>query len=159
MNTDGVFHEQAPELYDKIVQRVLAADKANWGLLQNKPDITLRCIEFHTVETGGALAEKDHYDWGSLLTLDILLCDGGDYEGGQFHCADADGVVRPQPFETAGDAIIFCSHKKHYVLPVEAGRRRVCVIEFWQASDRSSLVLLMQPVFFITVSMRSCVFL
>jgi hypothetical protein len=36
-------------------------------------DVHVRCMELHTVRPGGSLADPCHYDWGSLLTLDIML--------------------------------------------------------------------------------------
>ena len=40
-------------------------------------------------------------------------------------------------FNAPGDAIIFCSHKYHTVQPVRSGRRRVCVLEFWEGERRA----------------------
>jgi hypothetical protein len=57
-NTDGLFRKHAPLLHEKILSAVHAADNKHWQLFQGITDVTLRCIEFHTVKTGGALAEK-----------------------------------------------------------------------------------------------------
>ena len=40
-------------------------------------------------------------------------------------------------FVNAGDAIVFCSHKHHSVLPVTRGTRRVLVVEFWEGCERA----------------------
>ena len=98
----------------------------------------MRCVEYHSVRVGGALADKDHYDWGSLVTLDIMLSKSDEFEGGGFYCADEAGETKRQSFGDGlpGDAIMFCSHKKHHVLPVKSGLRRVVVIEFWQGVER-----------------------
>ena len=138
MNTDGAFAKGAPKLHAKLMQRVKELDAREWQLLQGKSDVRMRCVEYHTVQTGGALADKNHYDWGSLLTLDIMLSSSNEFQGGGFYCTDEAGEEQKQPFGdgSPGDAIIFCSHKKHHVLPVESGRRRVVVIEFWQGMER-----------------------
>jgi predicted 2-oxoglutarate/Fe(II)-dependent dioxygenase YbiX len=76
----------------------------------------------------------------------LALCDAfvrcfvdpaSDFEGGDFCCANGDGSSVNPTFEKAGDAILFCSHKTHTVLPVVAGKRQVCIIEFWQGEERS----------------------
>jgi hypothetical protein len=83
----------APAIYAKIVAAVKAADSTNAKLLcrgsqtttskaadgeaveatVGDEDVHIRCMEFHTVRPGGSLADPCHYDWGSLLTLDIML--------------------------------------------------------------------------------------
>jgi len=92
------------------------------------------------VGAGGALADPEHYDHGSLLTLDIMLADGaaGDFVGGAFMAATtaaAAPVFERQEFGCR-DALLFVSHKKHMVQPVTAGVRRVLIIEVWQGAER-----------------------
>ena len=64
----------------------------------------------------------EHLDYGSLITIDFMLSDTSEFEGGQFHTLEPDGQLQPHTFER-GDAIIFLSHKYHCVTPVTAGRR------------------------------------
>jgi hypothetical protein len=82
---------------------VAAADAARWGLLEKRRGqplgIAPRCIEYHEVGAGGALADPQHYDHGSLLTLDIMLADGaaGDFEGGAFMAATTNAAATDSP--------------------------------------------------------------
>jgi predicted 2-oxoglutarate/Fe(II)-dependent dioxygenase YbiX len=72
-----------------------------------------------------------------MLLLPSLHADPKvDFEGGEFCCSDGDTSSAGDAFECPGDAIIFCSHKTHTVLPVVKGRRQVCVMEFWQGEER-----------------------
>ena len=85
---------------------------------------------------GGSLAFPTHHDTGSLVTIDVMLSDASEFEGGQFSTKEADGTVRSHPFDK-GDALCFVSHKYHHVEPVSAGRRRVLVMELWEGEERT----------------------
>ena len=77
-----------------------------------------------------------HYDFGSVLTIDVMLSQpGADFKGGAFQTPEADGSVRAHRFEY-GDALVFVSHKPHFVAPVEAGERRVLIMELWEGEER-----------------------
>ncbi|KAK7239560.1 hypothetical protein SO694_00028054 [Aureococcus anophagefferens] len=79
----------------------------------------------HEVAAGGALPDPDHYDSGSYATIDVMLsAPGVDFEGGHFETLRGRRVLRPAVFDR-GDALVFCSHKKHCVRPVTKGTRRV----------------------------------
>jgi hypothetical protein len=217
LNTNNLLKLYAPELYQKFVEVIRREDSAHWGLIDDQ-EVNVRVAEFHTVLPGGSLADPGHYDWGSLVTLDIMLSEPStDFEGGEFvlprgiatgnaGCKDATGAgggggrgksndggrgdhvildTRPwhdgtlsidarvasiltelqvepgnrsarvvlggaemtsskgeivpasQLLASAGDAIVFPSHKRHMVRPVRSGCRRVCVIEFWNGVARS----------------------
>lgn len=36
-----------------------------------------------------------------------------------------------------GDALVFVSHKPHFVAPVLAGERRVLIMEVWEGEERT----------------------
>jgi hypothetical protein len=106
LNTNNLLKKYAPELYHKFADTLRREDAAEWGLFARtkcsdtcaaststnstidesiSDSINVRVAEFHTVLPGGGLADPSHYDWGSLLTLDIMLSDPStDFEGGQF---------------------------------------------------------------------------
>ena len=49
-----------------------------------------RCVEHHSVTTGGALPDPTHFDGGSLFTIDVMLNRPGvDFQGGEFCTMDA----------------------------------------------------------------------
>ncbi len=96
----------------------------------------MRCAEFHEVYPGGALPQKEHFDGGSLVTVDIMLADPDkDFTGGTFQTLEKDGSLQKHEFKQ-GDAVVFVSHKYHCVAPVTGGRRNVVVIELWQGEAR-----------------------
>ena len=56
-----------------------------------------------------------------------MLSEAGEFDGGQLQTVEAGGAVRAHALG-CGDALIFLSHKQHFVAPVEAGRRHVLSI-------------------------------
>jgi hypothetical protein len=89
---------------------------------------------------GGSLPYPKHYDIGSLITIDIMLQEPT--EGAQFQTLELsdDGKAPTQYLKThpfsAGDALVFVSHKYHSVTRLEAGNRKVLVVEFWHGLQR-----------------------
>ena len=69
-----------------------------WGL--DMRNISVRVAEFHNYRKGGALPELDHYDKGSLVTVDIML--DKPQSGGRFqtleneHGQDCEGAFKGQ---------------------------------------------------------------
>ena len=98
--------------------------------------IAPRCVEYHTVTPGGSLPFPTHYDAGSLVTIDVLLTDPSEFEGGQFSTLESDGTMQPHAFQK-GDALAFVSHKFHCVSKVTAGQRNVLVMELWEGEERA----------------------
>ena len=136
LSTDGLFAKTMPELRQRLISLAQTVDAQNWKLLDRATDPILpRCVEYHTVEPGGSLPFVHHYDAGSLLTVDVMLSDSSEYEGGVFRTLECDGSMKEHSFEK-GDALIFVSHKFHCVSPVTAGRRQVLVMELWEGVER-----------------------
>ena len=77
---------------------------------------------------------EQHYDHGSLVTVDVMLSETSDFEGGTFETSESDDYLLAHPFEK-GDLLLFLSHKYHCVAPVEAGERRVLVAEIWEGDE------------------------
>ena len=69
---------------------------------------------------------------GSVITVDIMLSDVAQLDGGIFHTLENDGAdLVPHEFER-GDAMVFVSHKFHGVSGLRSGTRQVLVTELWQ---------------------------
>lgn len=98
--------------------------------------LNFRTIEYHEVSSGGALPNPDHFDGGSLITIDILLTEkSSNFTGGDFVTSEPDGQMKEYPaFCNQGDALVFVSHKRHSVRPVTSGRRAVLVSELWHGT-------------------------
>ena len=97
----------------------------------------------------------DHYDKGSLVTVDVMLeaaKSGGIFEtvetvqllgveaeGGAGSDAGRGGerVKTKSHIMMPGDALVFVSHKYHRVTRVEEGQRRVLVVELWSGVERT----------------------
>lgn len=120
-----------------------------WNLLQPRSEcgpVSWRNVEYHVVRPGGALADPQHFDGGSLITVDVMLASSsnGDFEGGEFATPEVGAATAGSAggdellvhtFER-GDALFFLSHKRHGVRPVRAGQRRVMIAELWHGPER-----------------------
>ena len=134
LHTEDALRETCPALHAKVV----AAAAAGWdGAAPAGAGLAVRNAELHEVAAGGALPDPDHYDSGSYATIDVMLsAPGVDFEGGHFETLEADGSFDRPRFDR-GDALVFCSHKKHCVRPVTKGTRRVLVLEVWFGPHRT----------------------
>ena len=86
---------------------------------------------------GGGLVQLDHFDVGSLVTVDVMLEEGG--KGGDFQTVEVGGKsgLHIQEYDfRVGDALVFVSHKLHRVSRLVEGRRRVLVVEVWGGEER-----------------------
>jgi hypothetical protein len=90
---------------------------------------------YHSVSTHGSLPWVHHFDAGSIITIDTMLSDADEFEGGEFQTLETDGTMKSYAFER-GDVLIFLSHKYHCVQRVRSGSRRVLVIELWDGAER-----------------------
>ena len=147
MHTNGTFARRLPALRTKLRDAMLAVDAAHWGLLaaggHDAAHVRFRTVEVHEYGAGGRLASPQHYDAGSLLTIDVMLAEPGvDFEGGMFVAPrpEADRTATPSvdrfPEFGRGDAVVFPSHKYHNVEPVTRGRRMVLVAELWVGPEK-----------------------
>eukprot|EP00435_Cladocopium_sp_Y103_P010807 s1476_g2.t2 len=93
----------------------------------------VRVAEFHEMHPGGGLRDPNHYDVGSLITVDVMLEEAE--AGGRFQTLEPSGRLLSHRFK-AGDALVFQGHKYHCVSPVKKGRRRVLVVELWRGRER-----------------------
>jgi hypothetical protein len=94
-----------------------------------------------TIRTAGNVADPNHRDCGSLLTLSVLLSEPSAYAGAQFtyvHAAspEADKALGQTlaPCLGCGDGVLFVSEKRHNVTTLEAGKRHSFVIELWEGA-------------------------
>jgi len=131
--------ELLPDLRERLVAAACDADSEQWGVLEamgiTGEDLSVRCCEHHTVRLSGGLPIEKHFDYGSVFTLDLMLSDTSEFEGGTFCTLEAKGGLKAHEFQR-GDLLIFLSHKYHCVEPVTRGTRRVLVTELWQGLER-----------------------
>jgi predicted 2-oxoglutarate/Fe(II)-dependent dioxygenase YbiX len=113
-------------------------DADNWQVLcgRARRSLNLRNVEYHQYSPGGSLAQREHYDGGSLITMDIMLSEPGlDFEGGMFVAPLADGTLERPEF-CKGDAVLFISHKYHNIEQITAGKRTVIIAELWEGAEK-----------------------
>lgn len=136
LNTAGVFERALPALRSKLIAAAFEADARHWHVLGGAThDVVPRCAEYHVSNPPGGLPYPDHFDEGSLLTIDVMLSENGAFDGGQFCTLEADGTLTAHPFQK-GDALVWVSHKPHCVEPLTRGQRRVLVMELWEGRER-----------------------
>lgn len=162
LHANQQFQNRLGPLREKLRSAALSVDEDSWGIcrkasenfaqvsgerpVQSEPLpsspfssgwaelITVRTAELHSVTAGGSLPQRDHYDAGSCVTVDIMLSRPGvDFLGGDLELTPA---TEAMPFRR-GDALIFPSHKYHSVQPVLSGLRQVFVLELWVGRERS----------------------
>jgi len=126
-----------PELHQRLLDTARTTDAAAWKLLDDeRHSLNFRCVEYHVVSEGGGIPMPKHHDFGSLLTMDVMLSDpSSDFSGGTFCTLESDGRMQTHSFEQ-GDLLIFQSHKYHCVQPLSSGKRRVLVAEIWEGLPR-----------------------
>ena len=141
LNTDGAFEALLPELHARIRAVALETDHAHWNASAGVEHLNYRVVEYHTMRstmdgqpTRGGLHTTRHVDQGSLLTIDILLTEPSEIEGGVLQTLESDGELRRHSWEQ-GDALIFLSHKYHCVSELKRGTRQVLVCEIWQGTE------------------------
>mmetsp|Transcript_62518 Transcript_62518/g.104048 ORF Transcript_62518/g.104048 Transcript_62518/m.104048 type:complete len:266 (-) Transcript_62518:156-953(-) len=135
LSTGGHFRTSLPAVREKLIDAAKAVDLQHFGLLQVGRQVVPRCVEYHVVNPPGSLPHQDHFDEGSVLTIDVMLSDDEAFEGGEFSTLESDGEIVKHHFRK-GDALVFVSHKPHHVAPVKSGQRRVLVIELWEGIER-----------------------
>lgn len=136
LHTDHLLQKESPKLIEKIISGVKAIDKDNWKLLHKKDGLAIRTIEIHEAFKDGGLSQSNHFDGGSLITLDIMLSPTEDFTGGDFMTMEKDGNFKRHTFEE-GDCLVFQSHKYHTIDTIRSGHRKVFVMELWQGEERS----------------------
>ncbi|GAB5354465.1 hypothetical protein AAMO2058_000121100 [Amorphochlora amoebiformis] len=138
LHTDGVFRSKLENLHNKLRETIFKVDKRNWNRLNRfDPDtLNFRTVEFHEYFPGGQLSQAQHFDSGSLITVDVMLADPKvEFQGGEFKTPEANGDLRVHKFNK-GDAVLFLSHKYHNVFPVTEGKRAVLVAELWEGPEK-----------------------
>jgi len=141
LNTGGEFESRLPQLHARVRAAALAVDREHWNVTSGVEHVNFRVAEYHTMHatlggrpTGGGLHTKRHCDHGSLVTIDILLSDPAEIEGGVLQTLEADGKLLSYTWEQ-GDALVFLSHKYHSVSELTRGTRNVLVCELWQGTE------------------------
>jgi hypothetical protein len=165
LHSHGAIMSQMPAFIDRVVERVVALDRSqHWGFQLATGNFSLRACEYHSqVAPSEALADIHHYDQDSLVTVDIMLSDPAvEFSGASIQTLRADGEMESHSVQQY-DALCFVSHKYHSVTPLRAGRRVVCVLEFWRGSpvarwvnDSHTLNASLCVCLFVSVSVSVC---
>mmetsp|Transcript_25162 Transcript_25162/g.58215 ORF Transcript_25162/g.58215 Transcript_25162/m.58215 type:complete len:199 (-) Transcript_25162:56-652(-) len=126
-----------PALLERVLNRVRTEDAARWRLLRGRA-ANVRSAELHVYTTGGSVADPEHRDAGSLLTISVLLSPQAEFGGGElllWRAANGEGAVggfAPLGEELQpGDGVLFPSEKRHNVRALTHGTRRAFIIELW----------------------------
>lgn len=136
LNTDGLFEENFKDILNKLMDIALNADKKYWNLVKNgRENVRLRVVELHSVSEKGGLLNKEHFDQGSLITIDVMLSNSDEFKGGELMTLESNGELLPHTHKQ-GDVLVFPSHKYHCVKPVLEGTRKVLIIEVWSGETR-----------------------
>jgi hypothetical protein len=136
LHTNREIQKKLPQLFDKIMDRIKLKDKETYNLLKDKENLSIRTIEYHEVSKGGGLPQKNHFDGGSLYTIDIMLVDTNEFTGANFMTLENDDEFKIHKFNY-GDALLFYSHKYHSISELKSGLRKVLVLEVWQGEEKS----------------------
>ena len=136
LSANDLFGRMAPAIRAKLLEAVRTVDAKHWQLLAHRR-VAPRCVECHRLAPGKDVLHTGHYDHGSVLTVDVMLSRPRlDFRGGRFQTLEADGRVTSHVLER-GDALVFVSHKPHFVERVESGERRVLIMELWEGEERT----------------------
>jgi len=137
LHTAHAFQNRNPDIHSSLITLASSVSSSlNWCLFT--PTLSTRCVEYHTVGVTGGLPQKEHHDHGSAITVDVMLQEP--LSGGAFktHALDSSGILREVsvPFKV-GDAVVFPSHKYHWVEHVTEGERKVLIMELWEGPERA----------------------
>lgn len=66
-------------------------------MLEDREMLSIRSAEYHTVLAEGVVAMAPHADYGSLVTIDLMLSDTDAFEGGRFQTLESDGQTCVEP--------------------------------------------------------------
>jgi hypothetical protein len=149
LQTHGLFYKRLGWLQQRIRELVQTVSvEQGWPFdLQRGGIWNVRVAEYHEMRVGGSLPHVEHYDIGSLITVDIMLQTAE--EGALFQTLEAQDNIKSvsdtkvasganmKTHEfTEGDALVFVSHKYHSVTPLLRGSRKVLVVEYWHGRRR-----------------------
>ena len=135
LSSHGAFARQLPLLRAKLLATARSVDDKNWGLLRGRT-VRPRCVECHALGSGKDILHPGHHDFGSVITIDVMLSRATDFVGGAFRTAEPSGRVASHSMGYV-DAIVFVSHKPHFVAEVTEGERRVLILELWEGEERT----------------------
>merc|ERR1712008_583370 len=77
-----------------------------------------------------------HDDFGSYITMVVMLSRLGEYSGGGFEVENIDRVRVESRRLDRGEVMAWKSWRPHGVRPVTRGKRHVLVIEFWDQEEQ-----------------------
>lgn len=139
----SIFAREAPEVYSKLRALVMQVGRMpGWGSLGTYPEgLGIRTIEHleYSVREGRGDGLGWHQDSGSVVTLNVMMSESDEYEGGQLQyaypvgsCGDVHNVTMKK-----GGVSVYYSMTDHRVTPLTTGRREVMVMELWDRAANS----------------------
>jgi len=89
LNTHDLFEKREGYgwLIERIVERVREAGGREWDMLKDEEygQVEVRCVEYHRqIAPGPGINDMRHYDMDSVFTVDVMLSEEGEFEGGVF---------------------------------------------------------------------------
>ena len=110
LHRNGCFATALPALMEKIVQG-MRSQPGHWCDPATCMALNVRCVEFHSYREGDGLMTDGHKDYGSVLSMSVLLSHPRGFGGGQLMTwQDGARVVHAMG---RGDALLFPSLKTH----------------------------------------------
>ena len=103
LHSDDRFASQCPKVAEKVQSAAVAAERSLYPQNGARLPLRVRCAELHVYGVGGGLSDVEHYDSGSVITVDVRLSEAGGFGGGSFDTTDADGGVVTHALARAGD--------------------------------------------------------
>ena len=112
LHTDLMFQQRLAGMHSRIRQAALAVDEEHWGICAraeatHQAPVATRCVELHTVGTAAGLTDSTHYDYGSCVTVDIML--RYPEAGGELETLEADQCSITHQFEVSESFIEYAS--------------------------------------------------
>ena len=101
LHTGRKFSRTLPALAARLRELAWRVDGGcGWKLLpaagEGAGSVGERCTEYHVMGRGGALAEPQHHDAGSLVTVDVMLSrPRDDFQGGEFRTLEPCSMLQP----------------------------------------------------------------
>jgi len=130
----GYFQHILPELFNHIMNNIVAPAAETAGWRPYPGHLGIRCIEKLDYYTGGELLL--HTDTESVYTLVLLLVDHNDFTGGSFYIKNKKNDNKIIKFNPEyGGGIMFDSESDHGVDRINTGERTVLAIEMWPWVD------------------------
>ena len=124
------------------LRKLIAHKKGDFNIMHTLQIRTVESLTYHghAPQRGGGGGGVDvdglgwHDDFGSFLTMVVMLSRLEDYRGGAFEI-DTGAEVKSMRLDR-GDVMVWKSWLPHRVAPVTGGKRHVLVVEWWNEAEQ-----------------------